>query len=45
MFAREVQRTGESLQRRCCPRKGGDLRHIFKDGFEFGLSKAEKDIP
>lgn len=31
-----VQRAGETLQRRSCPGKETDLRHIFKDGIEFG---------
>lgn len=42
---RGIQRTGRSLQRRHCPGKEGDLRHNSKDGIEFGLSKAKKDIP
>lgn len=35
---------GDSLQRRRCPGEG-DLRHIFEESIEFGLCKAEKDVP
>lgn len=35
---------GESLQKRRYPGEG-DLRHIFEESIEFGLCKAEKDVP